>query len=1534
MMPGEKQADAGGVASEATSGTCENCTLLHRSLDEYMAALLTLKQKIIDTDHLLSEYKEKCDELQKSQRESSKLHTQLDEVLLKLGPLEKQTMDFEAVKAELEETKTSLKSYQRRSEEVDSLREENAKTLALNEQLKGSLQMAEDGAKTQSLECAKLRSAKETLEEDLQKTQDSLRICQQAAEEVENLRLQNAKTLILKSNLENQLLVLEDTKLKQNNEITEMKRDKCRLEEHLGRIQAKLEKLEKEVKKEKRCMSTQTELEPKIDKAKVRMLLEELWHCMEPLSQTTEMLDLNENQHLSTMSTVRLQRCPPQLLPLSPCRKQISKSSTSTPAKGSMSDAPGIFSSMLKVSSEKSQSEASFQEESSPSRQQRNKKTGAKRKRSQGSEKHNQSSTWIDKGSDRSSERDCWGNGTDVWEILDVFQPLPAALSPLPLSDELAELDDDISGSGLKESSSSIDYDCEKSAVKVTEPRPAEDAVVTPSANASPGSFSEASLVNPDISSLVPHDAGSEVTNSFLSDTQEMEVEELCEAKEIFEDLKPCEVPSVGLQSEHEGECVTTKPDTNLTESQLSSMEDHMTSINVQPQSVGREIPNAPCNDVTSKSLSPGHQLVNADHKCLDTDDNVPSIEDHSVAKANTSDDRSEISLNSARLAATEPERTVEEIHGSWTSESTTEGTDPTATENQSSVDKKEQDSSPTKISDVSVEGPIQPEEISDEEEFFGLKRKVRGILSKPKNSLENVNSVPLSVEKQKPGDHFKKTNSETEEEGHLELSKTIHLPENKTDAACLDDKNNTENLCKAILPKDNAVINGDHETASAEKHKDESVNLLQNSLQITDAHNNNEENESGASKTSSVEKVCNVPSSGLSEQSTKAVDLSVNRQDVCPQSPAIENPVILSGMDKEQNPSPLTVFATRDALASSPSPDSIRKVRTEMGPPLPPVVMPLTATPPKVGKHHTLITANVQLPAWLPSEGPFTPKPTKSCLESSLQNEAKRSPCLTTPSPSRGVPSSPLQFGSATPKHAVPVPGRLPSSALNSSSPTASQENSMQMLDTMYPELSAQARTLNILRGNVNLSRGGSESGTSPPSVNQISGNKTINSSSTAFTKTEQKVKRTGANVLLPKSAKKLRLDVCSPSPVNAASPMPLNNDQPTDATESTSFHPAHSLSGSHHGSREQRTEGKPKTKTNESQISEAIEKLQESCFDVLPVIKSHVFLGRISVVPVLRDEEKSVISDFCTNQWSADEFMTVILTKLKAQRAAWKQEFLQSIFRVYAGLCRQRRDVQKARALAYSLLKENFSDASKLILFMVTTWPSILPYEGSLCKAIHIVSKLKAEGEILDYLTAYLHWDKRPPDNIYKMISSTLHALLVDEDLKFQKHDRHGEDLCPAAWEYIFTLDLLCAHLGWKWTHDNIIRKELWPVMDAWVTQPRQQQTPIRDVCVAAVMRLIGRLGQLGVKEKTCQSVQNVAKAINLFGKHAITQGVPWEVQLSAIYTIYDLAPSNPKEALEALASWRGETTQPVPSGITSCITQIGCLCRQIKP
>ncbi|XP_056113664.1 little elongation complex subunit 1 isoform X1 [Rhinichthys klamathensis goyatoka] len=1491
MMPGENQSKAGGIASEATPGTCQNCTVLNQNLDEYVAALLTLKQKIVDTDRLLSEYKEKCDELQKSQRESSKLHRQLDEVLLKLEPLEKQTVEYEQMKTELEKIKAELKLYQQRCEDVDRLRAESVQTLSLKEKAEESLRQAEDTVQKQNLENEKLKTEIKSLKEDLQETQDSLRKYVQTTEEHENLKLENAKTLIMKGNLENELLVLKESKFQRDNEIGVLNNEKRRLEEVLYTTQQRLNKLEKEFNKEKKSTSSQTDAEPLIDKGKVRMLLEELWHCVETSSQTQEKLFIAGEEAAPLKS--QLKRIPPQPLLNSPLGRPISH-----PSPGYPSPETKLQSSKLSTpksppainrptpSPQKLKKQNNDQQFSAPSR-----------KRKVSSDVLEHVNTWTD-DANRPSLKEMTDEDflhgdycIDLQGIKEWFKPLPTALSPVHSpSIELVSVNDDQpmsdteqeyqSDNGKPEALSRLHKDILQNNTKL-EPSDVEDqksseVLLFPLKEVEKSSV----LLSPNTQARSAVSVENLDLENTLSYSQHMEVEN------VFEGTNGCvantqtQTAKSGIENGHSVES-SVESDTTQTVVELPLMNPNDDTTKLEDTKITNNLENSdPQQDINSE-LVHTNSIDSTESKTSQVQPNV-TLETNVKSVSTLDVNYSTLdSIDNKESKSCEPleMKTVADISTHDIQNRLAGKAD------QSEYSAEDNVSTPTedqKNLDARVNGgacPLRPskaeESSSEDEGFFGLKIKVRGVHTRSEGRIpsEELDNVPGNTQS--------------------EIDKTVQK--------LLSQENNpkdTEENDSTISEKTSVQMN--NESQQTEEMSTDTCRPCVKNL-VSDVYNHKET--SGDSAVDSLEDT-STPCQG-----TLDAEYSTSENG--------DNISLAPGLHTQTHITP-------------PSCLSLGRVRTEMGPPLPPVVMPLTATPPRFGKHNTPLKPT-SISSGLPTDEPMSPKtiPSVPVIDSALPDASKMSPCLTTPSPSCGVPSSPLQFGSATPKHAVPVPGRLPSSALSSSPPAASQENSMQMLDTMYPDLSARARTLNILRGNVNLNRAGNENGTSPPSVNQISGNKTISSSSTAFTKTEQKPKKTGVNMLLPKSAKRLRLDNCSPAPPGVDFPAEQVKDHQTVIkTESIQSHQEIQSS-------QQIIEKKPDNNTMDknSKISEALAKVGMSCFDVLPVVKSHVFLGRISQVPILIDEEKAVIAEFCVNQFSAEKLMSAILTKLKTERSILSCENIQALCRVYTGICRQIGDYQKAHAFAYNILKEDFPDASKLILFMVTTWPSVLFHETSLCKAIHTVAKLKSEKKNLDYLTKYLHWDKSPPDDIQELISNTLKALQEDKALTFQKHDRHGHDLCPTAWEYIYTLDLLCTHMKWKWTHDYVIGKELWPVMNTWVTQSRLQQSPVRDVTVAAVLRLIGRLGQLGMKQMLCKSVQNVAKAINLFGKHGITEGVPKEVQLSAVYAIYDLAPCNPKDSLEALASWRSETTQSVPAAVTSCITQIGSLCRQIK-
>ncbi|XP_046703412.1 little elongation complex subunit 1-like [Silurus meridionalis] len=133
--------------------------------------------------------------------------------------------------------------------------------------------------------------------------------------------------------------------------------------------------------------------------------------------------------------------------------------------------------------------------------------------------------------------------------------------------------------------------------------------------------------------------------------------------------------------------------------------------------------------------------------------------------------------------------------------------------------------------------------------------------------------------------------------------------------------------------------------------------------------------------------------------------------------------------------------------------------------------------------------------------------------------------------------------------------------------------------------------------------------------------------------------------------------------------------------------------------------------------------------------------------------------------------------------------------------------------------------------------------------------------------------------------------------------------------------------------WTDTHVIRKRVWLILNTWLLETQTKQRQLRNVSVAAVIRLLGRLGQQGLKENLAASVENLTKSIIEFGTQKVLEDMPWEVQLSLIYASHDLAPSNPKTTLKTLQLWQQKFTKPVPPAVTKCISQISFLSTKKK-
>ncbi|XP_064025762.1 little elongation complex subunit 1 isoform X2 [Pogoniulus pusillus] len=663
-------------------------------------------------------------------------------------------------------------------------------------------------------------------------------------------------------------------------------------------------------------------------------------------------------------------------------------------------------------------------------------------------------------------------------------------------------------------------------------------------------------------------------------------------------------------------------------------------------------------------------------------------------------------------------------------------------------------------------------------------------------------------------------------------------------------------------------------------------------------------------------------------------------------------------------------------ANANTPLPvkcssENINQIRQEMGPPLPPLLLPLVATPPKAACTMPSALSSAD-PSSLLSPldeliSPLRDTPVPPLMSPLTDTPPVKSALLFSPaSPSeaaagRRTRSSPLKFCTSIPKHALPVPGRFPLLAADGAAPGAPPENSVRILDTMYPELSARARTLNILKGNIQLGRcafADSQSLSGP--VAQIGGFQAIASKSTAFVKTGSTLKaeshkeqdRDGQNqqsfpsssnhlekgtllpASMPRSAKRLRLD-SEPSKLELNDAAAVRDTKNRVLETQEAFHDTScEISEPADGSSLETSLPVNKAIDLDSQnVSLALKKIAESCFDLLPVIKGHVYVGNTSKIPVMRDEEKEVVYEFgVKNKHLAESLLHGILNKLKAQKNATNYNINQALCRVYTGVCRQLGDLERARLLCYSLLKEGFPDSDKLTLFITNVWPDIFVFQGAINEAMQLVARQNASDDVLPCLGAYLNWEQSSSLDAATMVSNLLLEMQSCAKVELQLSEQYGEDLSEDAWQYIFAVDLLCSHLKWDWTHDNVISKVLWPSMDQWIKKRKAHESSqsIPDSVIALILRLIGRLSHIGVKEGCLAAVKNISSVIGLFVQHAQEEGVPWGVQLAAVYSLCDLASSNPGGSAEAIRAWKATVPNAVPVAVTNGIAEITSVCK----
>nr|XP_023401153.1 little elongation complex subunit 1 isoform X3 [Loxodonta africana] len=1366
MMPGETRSAAPGMAADLSR--CQGCASLQQNLNEYVDALITLKQKIINTDNLLTEYQKKCDELQFARRENSTLHHQVEQMLQKISPLQKCQEELGSLKAELEEKKSSLKLYQETHQEYARVKEECLKSDAQKKKLEAKVKKLEEAAFKQIQDFKQLRNEKKVLEKEFKKTQERL-----------------------------------DEFSKQKNE------------------------------KELRHIGTQISSDSygSIDKRKVKLLLKELWLCI----NTTHRLPGEGSKH-SPEKSAKDNGCRESIEDdaFSPVPSSPPRSSDVQACLAELSmEIGGDFSASKNVDKEMP---------SGPS---------------YGNEDRNPESVMPCQNDDESidfSDHDPFFD-EDLQAAMDFFRLPPPLLSPVP----------------------------------------------------SPPLMSSPHL-GPAPSSLALETCFGECTESSEDDS----AQHRNSAEPVLED------------------------DTAESQNYFGSFMGNEGSTTLFKQPTPHDAFQAPntsgVNEATTvplRTLTPGLQEHPTTHSLASEEHPTTSLQLMNVKNGGISDDTKRQTEVREVDKSVQTEEAVDEPPGAL------------------GVGKLSGSSAATGRSALCF-SPLSKRPLSELLESGTLLSKIIG---SPKSELTRRTLADEIASKSKRArtisELFRRVCREMEKErGGLrglllgELSESEEeTPGDSVLAAGLDvDAGFSSSSTSGALsvcsgPPSSSGLQYDNDTRSPPRRV------------CTEVPHSEQRPAFAASSLFSLQ------SEVAPERSVGGNELEKSLRALHPElgafnfnnrsSSEVECTKIVKGVTKIYSlPQSVFMKSTKDGQGESKGP------RTDPA-------LDKSGVTPSVSSQGDLVTSGfgfVKSSSWHHSD--LLRRNEQGSLRAEWKHEQETShqvgkamPLLENRGSAPGLEpptenNSPVQFKAASllPNQVSVItkqvkPEKIQSAALErfrlqESEPALATEN-------LRPGTDPMASTLKHGGDRQDETQMVSEVAATKRTSPEVSPSQRQLDSDSPSTVLPVENFPCSTNSRLTFSFK--NIPVQHQDVVTEASAQEERQKQsqplPTTNLEADKL-PATKVIASGVCPSEEAPRGDPGGSACEAQAaaggSPGTPQKSKGTLELT---------SRAPSGPVLEGSATTVTtssSAFCRKdeEHLAECLLHSILSELNVQKTSTEDHnYIHALCRVYVGICRQLGDLERARLFCYSILKEDFPESDKLTLFIANMWHDVFISQSVINKAMQLVARQRAKGEVLNCLRAFLNWEKSAPVDVGFMVSKLLLTIQLCPKTEFQSSEKFGEDLSDNTWEYIFAIDLLCCHQKWIWTHDNIISKELWPVMDKWIKYRKGHvnigHTP--DVIIASVLRLIGRLGQLGLKEGFPSAVKNISAVIGMFIQHAQDEDIPWGVQLAAVYALCDLSPSNPTEISKILEAWRKEASQSVPAAIVSYLEEAGALCME---